>query len=92
MRALECAAGEAAGGDIERTYYRRRGDVHDVIGSGARLEIFVAEIIQIRQMRLKVQQTGGGDAAIAQIVRLVSRFCDFGIVVRTPLGVCAFIR
>lgn len=59
MRALECAAGEATGGDVERAYYRRRRDVHDVVGSRARLEIFVAKIVQVRQVRLKVQQTGG---------------------------------
>lgn len=50
MRALECAAGETASRDIERAYYRRRGDVHDVVGSGARLKILVAEIVQVRQM------------------------------------------
>lgn len=54
MRALECAAGEAAGGNVERAYYRRRGDIHNVVGSGTRFKILVTEIIQVRQMRLKV--------------------------------------
>lgn len=92
MRALECATGEVAGGDVERAYYRRRRDVHDVVGSGTRFKIFVAEVIQVYQMRLKIQQTGSGYAAVAQIVRFVFRFRDFGVIVRAPFRVCAFIR
>lgn len=47
MRALKCATGEAAGGDVEYAYHRRWRDVHDIVASGARLKILVAKIVQV---------------------------------------------
>jgi len=42
MRALECAASEAASGDVERVYHRRWWNIHDIVTSGSWLEILVA--------------------------------------------------
>lgn len=88
MRDLKRAAHKVPRGNVQRVHHGRRRNVHDIVAPGPRLEILVAEVVQVGEVGLKVQEASRRYAAVAEIVRLVLRF---RVVVGAPFGV-ALVR